>query len=286
MKFVDPEEHKEQSVESEVNNKQPLPEVKSEPKNMKDKQNDFFPIENLPSRYKFYPEGTQILGRKSLTVSEVKRLSYINGENANNIVNSIIESATQGMPVKNILNDDKIYIIFWLRANTYCEPGYSVPFTCSHCEASSSYDFELDNIHVNYADDNYQSQLDLSNGDTLTLHPLTIGDKERAEKFAVDLNEKYAQTVKIEDVDFINNALHIGEINSERKMLKDRYNYVKGLNPMLLSQLETVLDENDFGVRNQIEVKCNNCEEVSLVGVPFRKDFFIPKYRIGANKRS
>ena len=285
MQFVDPEEHKE-TVESEVDNNQPIQDINSERKTVeKDNLNDFFPIENLPSRYQFYPKGTKILGRKSLTVSEVKRLSYLNGENANDIVNSIIESATQGMPVKNILNDDKIYIIFWLRANTYCEPGYSVPFTCPQCGASSSYDFELDNIHVNYVTENYQSQIDLPNEDTLTLHPLTIGDMERAEKFAVDLNEKYAQTVNKEDVDFINIALHIGEINGERKMLKDRYNYVKSLNPMPFAQLESVLDDNDFGVRNQIEVKCNNCEGVSFVGVPFRREFFIPKYRPRTDKR-
>ena len=96
----------------------------------------FFPIVDLPSRYKLYPKGTKIFGRP-LRVLEVKQLSQMGEDNSGTVINSVLKSATVGFNVNELLVSDKVYILFWLRANTYRDSGYRVDFECLKCGKES-----------------------------------------------------------------------------------------------------------------------------------------------------
>ena len=94
-------------------------EVIDVPKVVEQKLEDnFFPIDDLPSRYKLYPEGTKIFGR-TLKVSEVKKLTTMNENNFNVILKDILTATLRGIDIEDICVADKVYIIFWLRANTF-----------------------------------------------------------------------------------------------------------------------------------------------------------------------
>lgn len=278
MQFVDPIEDPKQEVQNE-----PVETPKTEPKPIK-QELDYFPIEDLPSKYKFYPEGTQILGRRSLTVSEVKKLSYINESNVEHIINTVVSGAIKGIRFEDLLDDDKMYVIFWLRSNTYCEPGYSVPFYCQSCNSESTYDFDLDNLQIKYVSDEYQSSVKLTNGDELEFRPVTVKGKQSIEKFIKNQQTQFNQNISDEDYDFLNIAQQIASVNGEVKPLSVKFAWLKTqLNPMLLSQIQTVIDDNSFGLKSVLQVKCNKCKEDSLAGVTFRGDFFVPKYRPRCN---
>jgi len=117
----------------------------------------FYPINDLPSKYKLYPQGTIIYGRP-LRVIEVKQLSQMGEENSGNVINSILRSATKGIKIEDILIADKVYILFWLRANTYKDSGYKVDFNCLKCKKPSSYSFALDALDVTYIKDDYDEE--------------------------------------------------------------------------------------------------------------------------------
>jgi hypothetical protein len=73
---------------------------------------NYWAINGLPSNYLLYPKGTQILGRP-LKVLEVKKLSSINEENADFIINDILKRTIKGINIDNLLVADKLFIILW-----------------------------------------------------------------------------------------------------------------------------------------------------------------------------
>ena len=104
------------------------------------KEENYHEITDLPSKYRLYPKGTKIFARP-LKVLEVKALASINEDNANYIINDTLSKTIQGITIDDLVVADKLYLVFWLRANTYRESGYVVDFYCRHCESESTYEF-------------------------------------------------------------------------------------------------------------------------------------------------
>ena len=190
----------------------------------------FFPITDLPSKYKLYPEGTVIYGRP-MRVLEVKQLSMMSEENSFSIVNNIIRSCVRGMKVEDILLADKMYILFWLRANTYKDPGYTVDFGCTKCNQPSKYYFNLDVLSIEYIKDENIEQLPIvlpSKGDKVLLHYQTIGDSIEVE----NLKSKALGNKLVEyDDDILSLASSIVTINEKVMTLEQKYKYIISLEP-------------------------------------------------------
>jgi hypothetical protein len=235
-------------------------------------------INGLPSKMKQYPEGSKLYGRP-LDLDEVKKLSGISQTNANNIIIDIIRSATKGIPADEILSGDKIYIVLWLRANTYPQNGYSVDFDCTACEKSSSYDFKVDDITVNYATEelDINEPVKLPNGDLIGIKYPTIADEMAVTK----IKEQAKRGITKYDNDFLGVASAIFDINGEPQPLMERYRYIKNLKPTEYSYLIGYMRQFDMGVSEILNVKCNSCGGISPTELSFRPDFFIPTYRFG-----
>ena len=73
---------------------------------------------------------------------EILRYLIMKQKIINDIINDILRRTTRGFDVEEILISDKLYIIFWLRANTYKESGFTVPFNCTKCELVKRYLYE------------------------------------------------------------------------------------------------------------------------------------------------
>jgi hypothetical protein len=231
-------------------------------------------IDNLPSKYLKYPEGTKIYGRP-FNIDELIKLSNINEITALTIIDDMIRATVKGINVNDILIGDKIYILLWLRANTYPESGYSVPFTCGKCQNESTYDFKVDNMDINYIreDFNVEDPVELPNKDFLVFKYLTIGDEERIRKFKQSMTKSFT---KYND-DILLMAAAISTINGEKKSLVEIYDYIK--DPKIYSQVKGYLNNFDFGVSNILNVKCNKCGGTAPVGITFQSDFFLPNYQ-------
>jgi hypothetical protein len=233
-------------------------------------------IDNIPSKYKMYPTNVKLSGR-GLTLLEVKKLSHLNEENSDSLINETLKRCIKGYPIDKLLSADKMYLIFWLRANTYREAGYSVSFTCPKCSEESSYDFTLNNLQVKELSDSFS--LDKLNvitksGKTFKFHFTTVEDEKQINKFKI----AYADIIKEIDDDFITNAVMIDEINGEKLDILEKYNYVINLTPEEYSFLISRMEEYNFGIKSFLNATCNKCGGVSPVGVTFQEDFFIPRY--------
>jgi len=238
-------------------------------------------IENLPSKHILYPENTKIYGR-ALNVGELKKLSNVSENNVNIIINDILRSTIKGIKYEDILTDDKLYLILWLRANTFTNSGYSIPFRCYKCEHDSFFDFKVDDININFIPDkNLTTQpLPLSNGDMLTFKYLTIGDEQDIEKFKGSVRNL---KMIFDETDLSYTAM-ISSINGDdKKWMLDKYNYLKS-SPEIYSQIKSWIKKFIFGVTDILTVTCSSCGGTAPVAVSFREEFMLPDFAFSEDR--
>jgi hypothetical protein len=244
-----------------------------------------FPMQNqwritgLPSKGRLYPDGSMILGR-ALKVLEVKKLATINDENADFVINDILKRTLRfdGMKFEDLYISDKLFIIMWLRANTYRESGYVVDFECDKCKKQSQYHFNLDKLEVQYLSDDYQpnKEICLPSGNKITFNYLTISDEMFIERF------KEMNSSKLTDVDdeLLGLAKMITSINGDNtKTLIQKYHWITNANPGDFAYIIQYTQKHGMAIQPYFNVECTKCGGSALVGVSFRAEFFIPEYK-------
>lgn len=274
LKIYDPDKvpQKEPSVKVE-------PQVASETASVKveGKKDNFIPLADLPSNYRFYDPEVEILARP-MTVSEVKLLASMNEENADYIISDVISRTVKGIDVSDILRADKYYILFWLRANTYKSAGYEIDFRCPHCGKDSHYDFTVSVFDVTYVKEDTKDFNEVTlpeSGTKIVLKFLRMKDEKRMKDF-LSMSEKGG---RVYDRDLLELAASIDSINGNKKSIRENYEFVDALSPVDFSFIVSYLDSTVFGISNQVQATCGHCREVSPVAIRFREEFFIPKFK-------
>jgi len=242
---------------------------------------NYWDIDVLPTRYKFYGEGVKLQARP-LKVIDVKKLTSINDENADAIVNDIIKKCVRGVDIKELYSADKMYILLWLRANSFRDNKYVVEFNCPKCEQESSYHFDIDNINVDYIDDSYDPDkvVTLSNGDDITFKLLQIKDEIAIESFGIKYGDIFANSGEEIDQELLAISFMINTVNNAPMDDVSRYNYLLNMNPGDFSIVTTHLNNMNVGVKSYMNATCNKCGGESHIGITFHPDFFLPKLRI------
>ena len=244
------------------------------PKKEAPKENVFF-IEDLPSKYKLYPEGTKLYGRP-LNVREVKKLSALNEHNFDIIIKEVLSTAITGYPISDILSGDKLYLIFWLRANTYKDARFVTPFICDECGKQSEYKFDVGAFDINYLE-NFDGSLELrllNKKATIGFSFNTIKDEDRIKRF-VDSNK---DSLNRFDDEVVTISSMIKTINGKSPSLREGCEYIMGLDAEDYAYLHSYILHVDFGINPIIKTTCKHCGGENSVRITFRSDFFIPTY--------
>jgi hypothetical protein len=239
----------------------------------------YYLIEGLPSSYRLYPAGTEVYGR-SLNVREVKRLTELTPNNSAQIINSVIAACTYGYPVEEMLNADKFYIIFWLRANTYKNTGYNVPFECGHCGKQNEYRFDMDAFSTKRLGDEFDIDYSLvlpESQDTIQFKFLLVKDELGLTAFKKNMKKSVMEF----DEDILDLCVQIRTINGNEYSLRDKHDYVTKLTAGDYSYLQSYIEHIDIGVVPLVEAVCSNpeCKEVTPVELRFHPEFFVPKHK-------
>lgn len=236
---------------------------------------NYYRITDLPSKFKFYSSNVQINARP-LKVIEVKKLSALNDTNFNFIINDILSKAISGININKLFIADKIYLIFWLRANTYRDSGYTVNFTCPKCEKDSEFHFEIQNLETQYINDLYNpdKEITLFSGNKVKINFLRIEDESKISRF----EEIQGQLLKDIDKELLSMACMLTEINGEKKNLLDSYYWMTTIDPEDFTYLNSYIEKYGMGVKPYMNVTCKKCGGVSPVGISFRSEFFLPTY--------
>jgi len=249
--------------------------------NFKEESNvNYYDIDTLPTGYKLYPEGTKIVARP-LKVLEIKKLTAITEYNADSIINDVLRKCIRGIDINDLYVADKLYILFWLRANSFRDNKYTVDFVCDKCHKDSTYHFHIGNVNIDRIKPTYDPKkvIELDSGDGVTIKYLTLKDEVMRSSF----RDKYYDIIREsgEDVDdeVLSIAFMINTINGKEYDPLEKYEYVIDLDPQDYSTIVTYIEENSMGIKTYLTVKCELCGGESPTGLSFQPDFFFPKAR-------
>lgn len=241
-------------------------------------EENFWPIAYLPSKYKLYPSGSKLFARP-LNVREVKQLATINDSNLDYILNEVIRKATYGIDVEELLIEDKLFVIFWLRENTYKDSGFTLDFICPHCSFKNNFEFDINKLDVIDLRDDFDEDFELTlkkSQDRVKVKFLRVKDETRVATF----KSKNRNSLMNFDDEFLNVANLIREINGEPSTsLLNNYNYVDKLHPVDFAYLLSYISHVKFGVNPILNTTCTSCGGEAPVGVTFQPEFFIPTYK-------
>jgi hypothetical protein len=240
------------------------------------KSSNYWKIDGLPSLCKFYPEGTQILGRP-MKVLEVKKIASMSETNGDFILNDIVKKTTKGINTDDLYVADKLYICFWLRANSYRDSGYVVPFICPKCESKSEYHFEVDNLEIQTISDDFSPDkpLKMKNGDIVQYDYLRVKDELFIDRFK-EINSSMIGGI---DDELLAMAQMIKVINGKQPTLLQKYYWVTELDPSDYAYLRTYMEKKGMGIKPYINATCKECGGTAPIGVSFQSAFFIPEYK-------
>lgn len=225
----------------------------------------------LPSRGRYYK--SDLFCRK-LTAIETKDLSKLKTSTVNSVFNQVLSGAISGIEVEDIMLNDRLWLIYFLRSITYDDIPFKVFGTCPICGDSGWYEYKLRDLDVTYANEDLERELELTNGDRVTLSFPTIGDELEIARTKADPN-----LMENIDVDVMTVASHIRSINGEPVSIYEAYVYFsrgKG-SAKDYSRLLTHLRKYAFGASPKGAFKCRKCKQSLLVDIPLGSDFFLPE---------
>ena len=236
---------------------------------------NYWPIDNLPSKFRLYPKGTKIFARP-LKVLEVKMLSSLTNDNFHHVITEVLKKSVRGIDIDKLLVSDKLFIIFWLRANTYKNSGYTVDFSCDICHTESTYEFEIDNLDIIDIKDDYDPNNIIKlpqSGDEIATKQLTIRDENNVKNFLTRNKRSLTEF----DEEILTLANLIKTINGKEESLTTKYDYIVEMGPIDFGKIESYLNHYDMGISPIMNVTCKNCGGLADLAVSFRSDFFVPK---------
>ena len=224
----------------------------------------------LPSRGRYY--SSDLYARK-LSAIEMKNLSKVRKDTVNSVFNQTIGAAVSGLELEDIEMNDKLWLIYYLRSITYDDFPMKISAKCPHCEAIKSYDFRLADLDVTYADKELPEEIELTNGDKVTLQFPTIGTEIEISR--MKSNPAFIETI---DEEVMTIASHISTINGQKVDIYEAYVYfVRGRGSARdFARLTSQLRKYAFGARPVAKFTCS-CGETVYVSVPMTRDFFLPE---------
>lgn len=260
----------------EVTKRKTTSKKKTEPETLivkKDAPEGFYELTELPSKFKLYPAGTQIFSRP-LKILEVKQLASMSADNYNSIINNVLKKSVKGINIDDLVTADKLYIIFWQRANTYRGDGFSIDFKCNLCDTDAHYDFDISQIQLSDIPDDYDENKTYVTPvakDVITFKQLIVKDER--------LIESYSKIDENADDELMVLAAVIKTINGEEMNFKSKYEFITNMAVHDTLFLNKKYKDIEISINPIANVKCSNCGGEAQTPITFRSDFFLPEYK-------
>ena len=223
-------------------------------------KSEFIPLD-LPSKNRFYKlkNPAKPISIRPMTFEDEKAM--VSKKNVNvDILNLLLSRCVDNIDVSQLLQMDKLYMIMKLRSISYGDE-YQATINCSSCRKDNNIIFNLDNLPVNYIDD------DLSDP---VIVKLPVLGKEVALTLPRISDEQYFNSAEstisnlwrfVESIDGHTSKSLISKIIPQLP-LKD--------SKAILSSLSTA----EYGIQTKVRFICDFCGHNELMELPITGDFF------------
>jgi len=208
-------------------------------------------LKELPSKGVFYNKYATIK-IKTLTLKDIKYLATINKDNATFIIDEILESSLilKNLEFGNICLPDRMYMVFWLRVNSYINSGgYNLTLKKCDCGEEEKKDIALTDFDLVYFNINKERKFVLPNsGYTMEFCVPTI-------KYKDDIYNTWGD---IKDKEILDMMLWCN-FKNEEETISNKYDLLNELDAMDYIYIKSYLDDFMFGFSNKLDVYCDKC---------------------------
>lgn len=225
----------------------------------------------LPSKGKYYKNPLYVT---ELSPIDLKNLNQMTEENANQTINSVLSNCIHGINYKEILQGDKVWLLFYIRSVTYDDFPIFVKYSCPECKKVDTYKVRLNDLKVNYANDAFEPDLELPRcGKIITLRYPTLRLEERANRLA-----KNDQAIEAIDPELAEIALYIEKIDGKAVEPYEAYKFVKSMKALDFVTFSNYMIEHNIGLVPLVEIPCT-CGNIVKKKIGFTPDFFFPDFK-------
>lgn len=200
------------------------------------------PLSELPTRGMFYNKDAKIKMR-SMSVLDVKFLATYRPELATEVCNELLFKCSylENIKLEDLYLPDRIYLIFWIRNNSFTN-GSSYVFDvkeCPHCSNSYKAEVKLSDFRIKYLDKEFVKKIFLE--DYNVEMPITIP------KFSDSL---YKPKTSIEEM-----ALWLN-LNIP---YKQKCNLIENMSGLDAAKLYNTIENNFCGFEKEFNIHCPYC---------------------------
>ena len=259
---------------------------------------NYYKIEmgDLPTKGKIYG-GAEIYLR-NFKVIEIKRLSTVDENTANDVINDVMANVVKGYDYGDIAAVDKVALLFYVRMNTFPDPKYKINFSCTNmvpdkngeqkeCGHANKLFFTANDLNVKQLSDDFNEndlKFNIPSGDEIKWRFPLVSD-EKGILIAVDrLKLEFEKADGYEstevDSDIVSYAYVIDAINGQTLSTTDKYIYItEVMTPQDFVVMTNEMNNRfDIGVDTMIKTTCSKCGGRVSVPVMFSPEFFLPEY--------
>lgn len=199
-----------------------------------------------------------------------------------NVFQKILKSCItdpKDMDINKLIASDELFLVLQLRMITY-GPEYKVEAQCPRCGETNIYTVMLNELDVNYLDDDFTEPIEAKlprSGDTLSLKILRNEDSEFVDRYAKKFAKTFNQNVR--EVEYTAQiAKYITAINGKTVDFETAIDYVNNMVSRDSAEIRSAMNKILVGVDTRVTVNCNSCGEEFTFNMPLTSEFFRPTF--------
>lgn len=230
----------------------------------------------LPSRGKFY--GDDKITVTKMSGLDIKTLSKMTVNNANPIINNILSKCVKGVPLNNILLNDKLWLMYYLRSFTYNDRPIDVIAECPICGKTHKVQYRLNDLDVVYYDKELPEEpVRMPNGDLVSFEFPTIGIEIQTNRYKHDPNILNHDEI---DDEYMLISSYLKEVNGKKVTLLEAYEYMtQRASADDFSFVVNTMNDYVFGAKPTASYECT-CGGTAKAQIDFDSKFFMPKREV------
>ena len=241
-----------------------------------------FPTEtiDLPSKGKFYPEGSPLrsgkIDVKYMTAKEEDILTSTNLIQKGVVIDKLMESliVTPGVKPDDLLVGDLNAVMVAARILAYGK-DYPVEIGCGECQTKFTYDTDLsalETIDVTEVPENGEFTLDLPTGAKITFRLLTRADEKDISN-EVNALKKINGAIEADSTTRLKHIITSFNGNRDRKVVREL------AEKMIIRDVRALREayrKVSPDVSFELNTECSNCGAAVKARMPFGANFFWP----------
>lgn len=241
---------------------------------------DYETTVTLPSKGLIY--GGKIPAEISLRGMTTRDEKILYASTGNNVFQKLLKSCItdpKDIDTNKLIASDELFLVLQLRMITY-GPEYKVDVTCPTCGATNTYTIMLNELDVNYLDDDFKEPVEVTlprSGHKLSLKILRNEDSDFIDRYSKKFAKQF--NLNVREVEFTARlAKYITAIDGEQVDFTTAKDFVDNLMSRDSAEIRSAMNRILVGVDTRTSVTCKSCSDEFTFSMPLTSEFFRPTF--------